>query len=78
MLRMRTPNGILTSHKMQVLAKIVQRYGLGLMWLIDQWGIAKFRFTVEKQFAHPLALAAEKDEINWDKRDHIIFSTVKQ
>ncbi len=27
MLRMRTPNGILTSHKMQVLAEIVQRYG---------------------------------------------------
>jgi ferredoxin-nitrite reductase len=42
-----------------------------LMWLIDEWGIAKFRAAVEAQIGHTLAPEAEKDEILWDKRDHI-------
>ena len=31
-----------------------------MMWLIDKWGIEKFRSVVEKEFGRPLALAAEK------------------
>lgn len=42
-----------------------------LMFLIDEWGIEKFRAEVEKQMGKPLAIAALKDEIEWEKRDHI-------
>jgi len=42
-----------------------------LMWLIDEWGIDKFRSEVEKQIGKSLASAASKDEIDWEKRDHI-------
>ncbi len=49
-----------------------------LMWLIDEWGIDKFRTEVEKQLAHSLQPAAEKDEIIWEKRDHIGVFPQKQ
>jgi ferredoxin-nitrite reductase len=49
-----------------------------LMWLIDEWGIEKFRATVEDQFGRPLATAAEDDAIEWDKRDHIGVYPQKQ
>ncbi len=49
-----------------------------LMWLIDEWGIEKFRAEVEKQLGFPLQTAAEKDEILWDKRDHIGIHAQKQ
>ena len=49
-----------------------------LMWLIDEWGIEKFRAEVEKQLGHPLTPAAEKDEIDWEKRDHIGVFPQKQ
>lgn len=42
-----------------------------LMWLIDELGIEKFRSEVEKYLGHPLQPEAEKDEIEWEKRDHI-------
>ena len=42
-----------------------------LMWLIDEWGIDRFRSEVEKAYAKPLLSAAPKDEIDWEKRDHI-------
>jgi ferredoxin-nitrite reductase len=42
-----------------------------LMWLIDEWGIEKFRAEVEKEIGHSLATAASEDLIEWDKRDHI-------
>lgn len=42
-----------------------------LMWLIDEWGMEKFRQAVEQQIGFPLLTAAPKDEILWDKRDHI-------
>ncbi len=42
-----------------------------LMWLIDQWGMEKFRNEVEKEIGHSLATAAPEDLIEWDKRDHI-------
>jgi ferredoxin-nitrite reductase len=49
-----------------------------LMFLIDEWGIEKFRAEVEKQMGKPLATAALKDEIEWEKRDHIGVHKQKQ
>jgi ferredoxin-nitrite reductase len=49
-----------------------------IMHLINEWGIEKFREEVEKQLGHPLEPAAEKDEIDWDKRDHIGVYPQKQ
>lgn len=49
-----------------------------LMWLIDEWGMEKFRNEVEQQFGSPLPTAAEKDEILWEKRDHIGIHAQKQ
>ncbi|MDY6937241.1 MAG: ferredoxin--nitrite reductase [Cyanobacteriota bacterium] len=49
-----------------------------MMWLIDEWGMEKFRATVEKQLGQTLQPAAEKDEIDWDKRDHIGVFPQKQ
>lgn len=49
-----------------------------LMWLIDEWGLEKFRSEVEKYIGKSLALAAEKDEIDWEKRDHIGVYSQKQ
>ena len=48
-----------------------------LMWLIDEWGLDKFRAEVENQLG-PLQPAAEKDEIDWEKRDHIGVYRQKQ
>lgn len=49
-----------------------------LMWLIDEWGLDKFRAQVEKYLGKPLQPAAEKDEIDWEKRDHIGVFPQKQ
>lgn len=49
-----------------------------LMWLIDEWGLDKFRAAVEQQLGYPLQSAAPKDEILWDKRDHIGIHAQKQ
>ena len=49
-----------------------------LMWLIDEWGIDKFRSEVEKVYSKPLLAAAPTDEIDWDKRDHIGFYPQQQ
>lgn len=49
-----------------------------LMWLIDEWGIEKFREAVEHQLGYSLQTAAPKDEILWDKRDHIGIHAQKQ
>jgi ferredoxin-nitrite reductase len=49
-----------------------------LMWLIDEWGIEKFRMAVEKQCNKILKPAAQKDEIDWEKRDHIGVFKQKQ
>jgi ferredoxin-nitrite reductase len=42
-----------------------------LMFLIDEWGIEKFRIEMEKYYGKTLLPAALKDEIEWEKRDHI-------
>lgn len=49
-----------------------------LMWLIDEWGIERFRASVEEQIGHALYPAAAKDEIDWEKRDHIGVHPQKQ
>ncbi|MEA5500769.1 ferredoxin--nitrite reductase [Limnoraphis robusta] len=49
-----------------------------LMWLIDEWGIDKFRSEVENQMGETLEAEAEKDEIIWEKRDHIGVFPQKQ
>jgi ferredoxin-nitrite reductase len=42
-----------------------------LMYLIDEWGIERFRSEVENQLGRTLIAAAPKDEIAWEKRDRI-------
>lgn len=49
-----------------------------LMWLIDEMGLDAFRQTVEEQLGHPLLSAAEKDAMDWDKRDHVGVFNQKQ
>jgi ferredoxin-nitrite reductase len=49
-----------------------------LMWLIDEWGMARFRAEVEQALGHPLQPATAQDEIDWDKRDHIGVFAQKQ
>lgn len=49
-----------------------------LMWLIDEWGMDKFRAEVEQQLGQALQPEADKDEIVWEKRDHIGVYPQKQ
>ncbi|GAB1540144.1 hypothetical protein NUACC21_28130 [Scytonema sp. NUACC21] len=49
-----------------------------LMWLIDEWGLDKFRTEVEHQLGKPLLSAAARDEIDWEKRDHLGVYKQKQ
>jgi len=49
-----------------------------LRWLIDEWGLEKFRAAVEQQIGHPLPRAAEKDEVVWHKRDLLGVHAQKQ
>ncbi|MCC3429803.1 MAG: ferredoxin--nitrite reductase [Microcoleus sp. PH2017_04_SCI_O_A] len=49
-----------------------------LMWLIDELGIEQFRAAVEQEVGRTLSPASPKDEIIWDKRDHIGIYAQKQ
>ncbi|MDR7921060.1 ferredoxin--nitrite reductase [Thermosynechococcus sp. HY213] len=49
-----------------------------LRWLIDEWGIEKFRAAVAAKLPFELLSAAPKDEIDWDKRDHLGVHCQKQ
>jgi ferredoxin-nitrite reductase len=49
-----------------------------LMFLIDEWGIEKFRVEAERVHGKTLLTAALKDEIEWEKRDHIGVYPQKQ
>jgi ferredoxin-nitrite reductase len=49
-----------------------------LMWLLDEWGVPKFRAAVEAQMGRSLTPAAPKDEVNWEKRDHLGVHAQKQ
>ncbi|MBD1944571.1 ferredoxin--nitrite reductase, partial [Coleofasciculus sp. FACHB-712] len=54
------------------------RHKARLMWLIDELGLGQFRALVEEYLEKPLQPAAEKDEIDWEKRDHIGVYPQKQ
>ncbi|MGM3305634.1 ferredoxin--nitrite reductase [Anabaena sp. WFMT] len=69
----------------KVIVEIFRNHGLRanrqkarLMWLLDEWGIEKFRAEVEKRFCKSLLPAAAKDEIDWEKRDHVGIYQQKQ
>ena len=49
-----------------------------LMWLIDLWGIEKFKAEVEKELGYQLQTAAAKDEIEGEKSDRIGIYPQKQ
>ncbi|MEM7794191.1 MAG: ferredoxin--nitrite reductase [Cyanobacteria bacterium P01_C01_bin.118] len=49
-----------------------------LMWLIDEWGLAKFRTEVENSVGKILATAAEEDALDSEKRDHVGVFQQKQ
>ena len=54
------------------------RHKSRLMWLLDEWGIEKFRAALEQHLGYPLASAAEKEAIDWEKRDHLGIYPQKQ
>ncbi|MEL6439513.1 MAG: ferredoxin--nitrite reductase [Cyanobacteria bacterium J06621_8] len=49
-----------------------------LMWLVETWGVEKFRTEIEQELGRPLADAAPKDEITQDKKDHLGVHPQKQ
>jgi ferredoxin-nitrite reductase len=49
-----------------------------LMWLIDELGLDGFRTAVEEQLGYILLPAAPKDELDWEKRDHLGVHAQKQ
>ncbi|MGB5635739.1 MAG: ferredoxin--nitrite reductase [Waterburya sp.] len=49
-----------------------------LMWLVETWGVEKFRAEIEKELGKPLPDAAPKDEITQDKKDHLGVHPQKQ
>ncbi len=49
-----------------------------MMHLIDDWGLARFRSTVQETLGEPLTLAASEEFIDYDKRDHVGVYRQKQ
>ena len=49
-----------------------------LMWLIETWGVEKFRAEIEQEMGRALADAAPEDEITQDKKDHLGVFPQKQ
>ena len=49
-----------------------------MMWLVETWGVEKFRQEIEKEFGKTLADAASVDEITQDKKDHLGVHRQKQ
>ncbi len=49
-----------------------------MMWLIETWGMEKFRAEIAKEFGKTLADAAPEDEITQDKKDHLGVHPQKQ
>jgi ferredoxin-nitrite reductase len=49
-----------------------------LMWLVETWGMEKFRAEVEQELGKSLVDAAPKDEITQDKKDHLGIHPQKQ
>lgn len=49
-----------------------------MMWLIDKWGVEKFRAEVEKTYGKELLPAAPENEITQEKKDYIGVYPQKQ
>ena len=49
-----------------------------IMWLIETWGVEKFRQKIEQELGKALADAAPEDEITQDKKDHLGVHPQKQ
>jgi len=49
-----------------------------LMWLLDDWGVPKFREAVAALLTFPLLPAALEDEYRWERRDFIGVFPQKQ
>ncbi|HEY9770167.1 MAG TPA: ferredoxin--nitrite reductase [Coleofasciculaceae cyanobacterium] len=49
-----------------------------MMWLIETWGVEKFRQEIEQELGKALADAALEDEITQDKKDHLGVHPQKQ
>jgi len=49
-----------------------------MMWLIEAWGMEKFRTEIAKEFGKPLVDASPKDEITQAKKDHLGVYPQKQ
>jgi ferredoxin-nitrite reductase len=49
-----------------------------IMWLIETWGMEKFRAEIEKELGKTLADAASTDEITEEKKDHLGVHPQKQ
>lgn len=56
----------------------VNRTKARLMWLIDKWGIERFRNEVEEELGQQLLSAAPEDEITEEKKDHLGVYPQKQ
>ncbi len=49
-----------------------------ILWLVESWGIEKFRAKVEEELGKSLATAAPENAFTMDKRDHIGVYAQKQ
>ena len=49
-----------------------------LMWLIEKWGVEKFRQSLEEELGKALEDAAPQDEVVQDKKDHLGVHPQKQ
>jgi len=49
-----------------------------LMWLVEGWGVEKFRAEVEKELGYGLTDAAPSDEVTQEKKDHLGVHPQKQ
>lgn len=71
---------ILTVYTQQGLAAGLRanRAKARLMWMIDNWGLDRFRAAVEKELGHSLPTAAPMTLIDRDKQDHLGVHPQKQ
>jgi len=56
----------------------VNRAKARLMWLVEAWGVEKFRAEIAKELGYPLAEAAPTTEVSQDKKDHLGIHAQKQ
>ncbi|MEB3248945.1 MAG: ferredoxin--nitrite reductase [Merismopediaceae bacterium] len=49
-----------------------------LMWLVEYWGVEKFRTEIEQFLGNSLERAAPEDEITQEKKDHLGIHPQKQ